>query len=133
VVEVEVFNNVKMGQQRVYWHHLYSFTVVYGNCLRMWITDVRLFYSLFSETIDNSVPCGGGLEYLHHSHVNRRRRWKGNPVPGGITGPLCYWWDINTGTRSSRWVGCRADALAQKKNYCEIQRSENLMQTGRIF
>jgi hypothetical protein len=23
--------------------------------------------------------------------VSRRRRRKGNPVPGGITGPPCHW------------------------------------------
>jgi hypothetical protein len=36
-------------------------------------------------------PCGGGLEYLHCSSASRKRRPKGNPVPGGITGPPCSW------------------------------------------
>jgi hypothetical protein len=27
-------------------------------------------------------PCGGGLEYPHRSPESRRRRRKGNPVPG---------------------------------------------------
>jgi hypothetical protein len=34
-------------------------------------------------------PCGGGLEYLHRSPASRKRRQKGNPVPGIITGPPC--------------------------------------------
>jgi hypothetical protein len=33
----------------------------------------------------------GGLEYLHRSPVSRKRRRKGNTVPGGITGPPCSW------------------------------------------
>jgi hypothetical protein len=43
------------------------------------------------------VRCGGGVEYLHCNPASRRRRRKGNPVPGGITGPPCSW-----GTWSSR-------------------------------
>jgi hypothetical protein len=34
---------------------------------------------------------GGRLEYLHHNPVSRRRRRKGNPVPGGITRPPYHW------------------------------------------
>jgi hypothetical protein len=37
------------------------------------------------------VPLGGGFEYLHCSPASHRRGQKGNPVPGGITGPLCTW------------------------------------------
>jgi hypothetical protein len=36
-----------------------------------------------------SFLCGGGLEYLHRNPASRKRRRKGNPVPGGITGPPC--------------------------------------------
>jgi hypothetical protein len=36
-------------------------------------------------------PSGGGLEYLHRSPASRKTRRKGNPVPGGITGPPCSW------------------------------------------
>jgi hypothetical protein len=35
------------------------------------------------------IPCGGGVQYLHRTLASRRRRRKGNPVPGGITGPPC--------------------------------------------
>jgi hypothetical protein len=31
------------------------------------------------------------FEYLHRSSVGRRRRQKGNTVPGVITGPPCSW------------------------------------------
>jgi hypothetical protein len=36
------------------------------------------------------------------SPASHRRRRKGNPVPGGITGSPCSWGDLNTGTWSSR-------------------------------
>jgi hypothetical protein len=42
---------------------------------------------------------GGGVEYLHRRPASHRRRRKGNPVPGGISGILG---DINTGTWPSR-------------------------------
>jgi hypothetical protein len=38
-----------------------------------------------------SFPLVGRFEYFHRSPASRRRRRKGNPVPGGITGPLCAW------------------------------------------
>jgi hypothetical protein len=37
------------------------------------------------------TPRGGGLEYLHRCPASCKRRHKGNPVPGGITGPPCSW------------------------------------------
>jgi hypothetical protein len=37
---------------------------------------------------------GGGFEYFHRSPASRKRRRKGNPVPGGITGPPCSWGGI---------------------------------------
>jgi hypothetical protein len=37
-----------------------------------------------------SIPCGGGVEYLHRSPATRRSREE-NPVPGVITGPPCSW------------------------------------------
>jgi hypothetical protein len=33
----------------------------------------------------------GGFEYLHRSLVSRRRRRKGNPVPGAVPGPPSSW------------------------------------------
>jgi hypothetical protein len=33
----------------------------------------------------------GGFEYLHRSPASRGRRRKGNPVPGGVTGPPFSW------------------------------------------
>jgi hypothetical protein len=38
-----------------------------------------------------SFSCGGRLVHLHRSPASRKVRRKGNPVPGGITGPLCSW------------------------------------------
>jgi hypothetical protein len=39
----------------------------------------------------NQSPCGGEFKYLHRSLASRRKRWIGNPVPGGTTGPPCSW------------------------------------------
>jgi hypothetical protein len=44
-----------------------------------------------------SFLCGGGIESLHRSPASRKRRRKGNPVPGDIARSPCYWRDINTG------------------------------------
>jgi hypothetical protein len=45
-----------------------------------------------AETItQNATPCGGGIEYLHHSPVSSKRRQKGTPVPGVKTGPSFSW------------------------------------------
>jgi hypothetical protein len=51
-------------------------------------------------------PCGGGLEYLHRSPVGRKRRQKGNPVPGGITGPpwICFRPQMSSGRHLLCWV-----------------------------
>jgi hypothetical protein len=58
-------------------------------------------------------PCIGELEYLHRSPASRRRRRKGNPVPGGMTGANLSLGDINTGTWPSRLgIGRKADDLA---------------------
>jgi hypothetical protein len=38
-----------------------------------------------------STPRGGEFEYLHRSLASRRRRRKGNPVPGVVTGLPCSW------------------------------------------
>jgi hypothetical protein len=43
------------------------------------------------ELTDRLCRCGGGLEYLDRSPASRKRRRKGNPVLGGITGPSCSW------------------------------------------
>jgi hypothetical protein len=37
--------------------------------------------------LNTRIPCGDGVEYLHRSRASRRRLWKRNPVPRGITGP----------------------------------------------
>jgi hypothetical protein len=54
-----------------------------------WSTDRRSQYNLnLSERV---FPFGGGLEYFYRSPASRKRRRKGNPVPGGISGPPCSW------------------------------------------
>jgi hypothetical protein len=82
------------------------------------------------------VPlCGGGLEYLYRSPASRRRRRKGNPVPGGISGPPCHWGDINTETLSSGLgVGRNAVDLALwKRNiYILLRNPEKWRPNGLI-
>jgi hypothetical protein len=80
-------------------------------------------------------PCGGGLEYLHRSPASRRRRWKGNPVPGGVTGPPCHWGTYIQRPGPPCWgLHARLTTFLCKKNYCcEIQRSANRIKSDRIF
>jgi hypothetical protein len=44
-----------------------------------WVTGTKIMFNLDPQTQNQ---CGGGLEQLHHSPVSRKRRQKGNPVPG---------------------------------------------------
>jgi hypothetical protein len=54
--------------------------------------EVRTVYlNIISWTSASIIPCGGGVEYLHRIAASRRRRRKGNPVSGGMTGPPCFW------------------------------------------
>jgi hypothetical protein len=48
-------------------------------------------YLVMQKKVDRLTLCGGGLEYLHRCLANRKRRQKGNPLPGGIDGPPCSW------------------------------------------
>jgi hypothetical protein len=50
---------------------------------------IEAFSVRFVPESRSAIPCGGGVEYLHRSPASRRRRRKGNPVPGDVTGPLC--------------------------------------------
>jgi hypothetical protein len=38
-----------------------------------------------------SLLHGGGFEYHHRSLASRKKRRKGNPLPGAITGSPCSW------------------------------------------
>jgi hypothetical protein len=46
-------------------------------------------FTLKAVGVTVQLPCGGGFEYLHRSPASRRRRRKGNPVPGGYK-----YWDL---------------------------------------
>jgi hypothetical protein len=65
---------------------------LWGN-VRLWVgnlTEEKLW--LCSDMFwMREFPCGGGVQYLHRSPASRRRRRKGNPVPGGIIGLPCSW------------------------------------------
>jgi hypothetical protein len=60
------------------------------NGCRELISGTKFKASSVGELVN--TPCGGGgVEYFHRSPASRRRPRKGNPVPGGITGPPCSW------------------------------------------
>jgi hypothetical protein len=93
------------------------------------------------------IPCGGGLENFHRSPPSRRRRRKGNPVPGVRTGPPCSWgiqiwgpgppgWESlesetvkcgqeSRGTRTPEWLYWRGQAA--KVNERPIFLSERML------
>jgi hypothetical protein len=58
-----------------------------GAVFSMW--SVPRCYKQGTSLELSSILCGGGFKYLHRSPASRRKRRKGNPVPGGITGPPC--------------------------------------------
>jgi hypothetical protein len=73
--------------------------VLHSVCLIANIVHVHQFRCLHISnqqvllcTWMRKIPCGGGLEYLYRSPVSFKRRQKGNPVPGGITGLPCSQW-----------------------------------------
>jgi hypothetical protein len=68
--------------------HIYSFS---KENLQMNDTYADTHNPIHTQWQQTRDPCGGGLEYLHRSPASRMRRQKGNPVPGGITGPPCSW------------------------------------------
>jgi hypothetical protein len=39
-------------------------------------------YSQCAVKVKKRNPCGGGVQYFHRSPASRRRRRKGNAVPG---------------------------------------------------
>jgi hypothetical protein len=60
---------------------------------------------------------GGVLEYLHPSPARSRRRRKGNPMPGGITRPLCHWGTLTQITDPPGWgLESRLTTLFCKRN-----------------
>jgi hypothetical protein len=74
----------------------------------------------------SKIPCGGLLQYLHHSPASGRRWRKGNSLPRGNTGPPCHWGTkyrdlvLQVGCWTQGWRPCCV------KSCCEThQRSEN--------
>jgi hypothetical protein len=68
----------------------------YGKCILnfvlwhgLWL-EVTASAIYFTDKGKVAARVEGGLEYLRHTPANRRRR-KGNPVPGAITGPFFHW------------------------------------------
>jgi hypothetical protein len=43
----------------------------------------RHMHKIKKKSVVGVNPCGSGLEYFHCSPASRKRRQKGNPVPGG--------------------------------------------------
>jgi hypothetical protein len=59
---------------------------------------------LFKDSREECDAVCRRVEYFHRSPASRRKRRKGNPVPGGITGPSCSWgiWIREPGPPGSR-------------------------------
>jgi hypothetical protein len=104
------------------------------NCIRTGREGERGIWDINREErgrVNNKLSSRGGrLQYLHRSPESRRRRRKGNPVAGGITGPPCSG-GINTQTWFSRLgAGRKVNDLALSKNYCwetkEVKTAWNL-------
>jgi hypothetical protein len=55
----------------------------------LWGTNWIPIYDIVERS--HYSPCGGGLECLQRNSAIRKRQQKGNPVPGGITGPPYSW------------------------------------------
>jgi hypothetical protein len=83
------------------------------------------------------VLCGGVVQNLHRSPARRRRRRKGNPVPGSITGPPCSW-EIQIrehgppgwGSLESETVKCGHESrMTRTKNDCAGKDQQQLWTT----
>jgi hypothetical protein len=91
-------------------------------------------------TQEESIPVmapgiGTGLQYLHCSSVSRKRRRKGNPVPGGITGPPCSW-GHKYGSMVVQVGGVSEETEIYGNASCKTLTSESLhckLQTGPLF
>jgi hypothetical protein len=79
---------------------IFVLTLVDGVCC-VWFIDPVLVLMSYprryyisrakGENKGSVFPCGGGVEYLHRSPANHKKRRKGNPVPGGKTRPPYSW------------------------------------------
>jgi hypothetical protein len=61
-----------------------------GGKTNWWAVNRQLQSNSEPDSVIKS-PRGGGIEYLHRSPANRRRRRNGDPVLEGINGPPCSW------------------------------------------
>jgi hypothetical protein len=71
-----------------------------GSHVFRWVHAVGISSPVQSKSEVN--PCGGGLEYLHHSPASRKRRQKREPSARGYSWATLFLGDINTGTWPSR-------------------------------
>jgi hypothetical protein len=72
--------------------------LAHAKVVKRWPSDVTFTLALDWTILfrgytygDLALQVEGGLQHLHHSPASRKRRCKGNLVPGGITGPPCSW------------------------------------------
>jgi hypothetical protein len=57
----------------------------------MWSVPRSYLEDNRGDSVNIETLGGGGVEHLHRSPASRRRRRKGNPVPGDITRPPYSW------------------------------------------
>jgi hypothetical protein len=60
-------------------------------------------FQMFNIQFRVHTLCTGGLEYLHWCPASRKGRRKGNPAPGGTTGPRCSWEAQTQGPNPPGW------------------------------
>jgi hypothetical protein len=81
---------LRAGRSRVrvpmIWLNFFPFCLILPAAL-----GPEVYEAPWQKSEPETTPCGGGLEYLHRCPASRKRRQKGNPVPGGIPGPPCSW------------------------------------------
>jgi hypothetical protein len=95
-IESGVFSAVRPGS---------CVTMQYGRCKEMFfsVLSVQRLYHEDQRDKTEYSPCGGGVEYFHRNPASRRRRWKGNPEPWGITRPPCSWGTYTWGSGPPDW------------------------------
>jgi hypothetical protein len=83
------------------WRHLWGRCFISG--------PPRIYASRDSRLTLQGVETGS--IHFHRSPASRKRRQRGNPVPGVITGPTCSWGDTDTRTWHLGWGSLESESV----------------------
>jgi hypothetical protein len=89
-----------------------------GRVFSMWSAPTYYKHGINLEF--SSIPCGGGVEYLHRSPASRRRRRKGKSRI----------WDSKVWSRVPRDLDSRMTALARASSNCKRQTRPLVRESG---